>query len=475
MFLSILLYICLVPIFYIISKRFMERSFFLANTYYTEFNIGILCCLCLFLGVVGCRNCFLLNVWRFFEINFDYVLMIFSPTISISLLMLGFLVVSSLCFCFSEVRCEEYLVLLYTIVFIVCVAASFDFISIFVILECINICTYILIASGAINLISIYSSLKYVMVTVASTCFLLIGIVLLYLQYSHFNLMSLKIVFEVEKLSIYENVTIFSICSIFISIMIKLGVFPFYRWLVDVYSGFSNKSVLLVSTLLKMSSLVVLLNVIQTLSCYCSVFSLLLKISGLGSMCLGGLGAVFEWKLNRFVAFAGLFSMGTIFLVVSITQYTVNIIIFFYMVIYNVSIIYLIIFFNSFNVSNDGFFFMTSQPNIYNMDQTISMGHLTNIFSLINLPPFAGFYPKIMIGYLLYVNHNYFLLFMMLLLSMLGVIFFVKLYLVYFTEIKMNIELQIFRFENSLYIISCCFILFNIVVMCVSIYILIKI
>ena len=474
-FLAILLYISLVPIFYIISKRFLERGLFLSNTYAAEYNAGLVCCVCLALSIIALRYSFFLNNWCTFIINFDYLLMIFSPTITISIVSLGFLISVSLVFFFKEVRCEEYLVLLYTIVFIVCVSAAFDFISIFVLLECINICTYILIGSGALNLISIYSSLKYVMVAIISTCFLLIGIVLLYLQYSHFNIISLKLIFRIEYLLPSVGLTSFSIIMIFVSFLIKLGVFPFYKWLIDVYGGFNAKAVLLVSTLLKMSSLVVLMNMIQSVGLYSWYYGIFFKFIGLASMLLGGIGAVFEWKLNRFVAFAGLFSMGTVFLIITQTKYSTNIVIYLYMVIYNISIIYLILVFNSCNVNNDGFFFILSQSNIYNLNQVVSVGHLVNIYSLINLPPFAGFYPKLFISYLLFSNGEFFTLFCMLIISMLGVVFFIKLYMIYFTEIliKLEVEIELYRYFSSLEVLSLFVIAFNFSVVLVSTYFLV--
>jgi multicomponent Na+:H+ antiporter subunit D len=112
-------------------------------------------------------------------------------------------------------------------------ALSNDIFNIYVFMEIASIASYILVVHDA-NKNSAKSSFNYLVIGTIATSFILLGIGLLYIQTGTLNFSDLH-----QKTQILSrSIPIISGCLLIIlGLLIKIGIFPFSAWLIDVYSN----------------------------------------------------------------------------------------------------------------------------------------------------------------------------------------------------------------------------------------------
>lgn len=197
-------------------------------------------------------------------------------------------------------------------------------------------------------------------------------------------------------LFIYFYVTIYQISGFFIgfyiilifSFILKMGIFPFHFWLVQVMRGISWISCIVLSVWQKLAPLLVLRRLINSVN-----YILFFTLGSIGSV-LGGVIGINQSYMRNLMAYSSISHIGWI-----LSGIICSFIIFlFYFLVYSITTISIIFFLNIYNRRN------INSINFVNYPIYILFSISILFLSLGGFPPFIGFYPKL--GVIYYILNN---------------------------------------------------------------------
>lgn len=303
--------------------------------------------------------------------------------------------------------------------------ASTDFLSIYLSLELTSFSFYILTLSRRKSIFSVEAALKYFILGTLASSLLIFGASIIYGFTGTTNLNHLLVI----NLPSIEPHILFGVQLSFLffscGLLFKLGAVPFQVWVPDVYEGAPTYVTAILSVLPKIAIFVVLIRVAQ-ITRLDIWFYWFLNI-GLLSIFVGSLGAIAQTKTKRLFAFSGVSHVG--YALLGLSCGTVNS--------YSSCLLYILVY-----ISTAGFLWglalcvkNTNGRTLYLTDyiqwaQTNPyLGVITIfvIFSLIGIPPFAGFFAKVGIFLGCAEISIYSVIVIGLLLSILGVVYYVRL------------------------------------------------
>lgn len=287
------------------------------------------------------------------------------------------------------------LVLLSTVATFISISLR-NFLLLFCALELQALIGYALVAFDTSNAVSSEGALKYLIIGAVITCVSLFGISFIY----GFN-GSLSFV----RLQTFDAMSIMCIIGflLFLSnIIFKLSAVPFHFWALDVYESAPLFSTAYISTVQKLGILIVFFNIVSNVMDISSslTFSVLLKGIAILSMIIGSLGAIYQTSIMRMLAYSGVLNAG--YVLMGFVVHGDNLIpaSLFYMIIYSASVFCIISLLialvggvNAYKIT------LQSISGIGYTRKSIAAGLTILLFSMIGLPPLAGFFGKYYLFY----------------------------------------------------------------------------
>lgn len=336
-----------------------------------------------------------------------------------------------------------------------------DLILIFLFIELQSLIFFIL-SSVQRKIISFDAGLKYFIFGVIASSFILYGISIFYGIFGTINLHYLGIIFETLYQTENYLISDFYYCFIFIiiGVLIKIGAFPFYYWIPQIYEGSILTITAYFSSISYISYSILLLNFFFQ-SCYYSLglFTNMLWFVCIGSIIVGIMGALYQTKIKKFMAYNSIFNIGFIFLGILNIFLAKNIGL-------NMSLIFIFIFLIFYSFMNTGLWniFLSSIMNkksinylnelkiLYKYNSTIIYAFIVALISISGLPPTVGFLIKFfLIGSAVTTNFKIFV-FIILVSSLLSIFYYlriIKVLLFDFLEINKSIIFQSLNFNES--------------------------
>lgn len=257
--------------------------------------------------------------------------------------------------------------------------------------EILSIPLYILAASNRRNLMSNEAGLKYYLMGSFATCFLLLGITLIYGAYGSFDLGVLKSAIEINGFSSMFITGAFLVLCAFI---FKLGAVPFHFWAPDVYHGSPTVLTAYVSTVVKVAIFGALIKFLFLLGYQSEIHWVqLLTLVSIASMVFGNLLSVSQTNFKRLLAYTGIANAGFV-LIAMLNLDNVS----FSFITYNL-IAYSIASIMAFSIYS----MVKSQTNIDSIEgfsglmvnnRLLAIGMITSMLSFAGIPPLAGFFGK---------------------------------------------------------------------------------
>jgi len=286
---------------------------------------------------------------------------------------------------------EFYLLILFSTMGMVLMATAADIIIIFLGLELMSICFYVLAGFMRKRALSNESALKYFLLGAFATGFLLYGIALIYGASG-----STKISFLVHNYGIISVSPFFwiGIGLLFIGLAFKVGGVPFHMWIPDVYQGAPTPVSGFMSTGGKAAAFAAIILVFLTsdTSLGDGVAKMIIIVSAL-SMIVGNIVAISQTNLKRMLAYSSIAHAGYILVGIAANNQIGKSGVIFYLF--------------SYTFMNLGAFgilsLMEREEKNLSYDDYSGLGFRHPVlaafmsiflFSLAGIPPFAGFFGK---------------------------------------------------------------------------------
>lgn len=383
------------------------------------------------------NNLFLFLILLFLFIIFDLNILVDSNNFNenfLSIIFNFFFLISLILFynyIIKTYNYEELFLLIFILITSKIILFSNNIILIILLLEIQTFSILTLNISNKQNLLKSEATLKYFIISSLASGLLLYSFSNIYniTGLINFNEINLYISFlEINKY--YENNKLYlNFIIFFFAFLIKLGIFPFHNWILDVYDGFSYK-LLFISTILQKPILFYLL--FKIYNCFNIVFiDNFIIIFIIVSIIIGSLGVLNQSNIKKFIAYTSLVTNSYILLIIlnNFLIFKINFII--YIFFYN---ILTILFFYVFINTNKNYLLKYNKyKNIFQFYNMLYLNKyktlllLITLFSFLGLPPFIGFFSKYFIMYMMILNNYIILSLIILLISVISAFYYLRI------------------------------------------------
>nr|WMV00350.1 NADH dehydrogenase subunit 2 [Maoricicada mangu] len=220
---------------------------------------------------------------------------------------------------------------------------------------------------------------------------------------------------------------------IMISLMIKIGCPPFHFWYVSVIEGLSWMVCFILMTIQKVIPMVML----SYLNVNMSLFIIMACIWG----CIGGLGYS---SMRKIIAYSSIYNLSWIFSGIMIINYSWMI----YYFVYSFTLMAVCYMFNMFNINYINQFIMSS----CNFSKSVMM--MIIFMSMGGLPPFLGFFPKLIMIYCLLLNNMLFICILLLMTALIVLFFYLRIVMTTLMMNTISMKSIIIEYSYSYYVVG---------------------
>jgi NADH-ubiquinone oxidoreductase chain 2 len=353
---------------------------------------------------------------------------------------------------------EYSLLFLFVILGTLFLISSNDLVTLFISLELQSYGLYLISASHRDSESATGAALMYFLLGGLSSCFILIGIALLYINSGNTNLDSFYIINNITKTNLsLDNSLFFWYTSLYLitsfllistGLLFKISAAPFHFWSPDVYDGIPTIVTTFVAIIAKIPILILLLDLVYYTgkTSFTFFWTKGILISSLLSLIIGAVLGLTQIKIKRLYAFSTISHVGFILLALSINKLESIQSFMFYLLQYTISNLnafiillclgYLLYFYkNKENVNNKKMKDQYYSPIQY-VEQCKGYGFLNpmlgvsfsiTLFSFIGVPPLVGFFGKQMILLSSLDNGYIFMALIAILTSVIGAVYYLKI------------------------------------------------
>lgn len=348
---------------------------------------------------------------------------------------------------------EYYALVIFATIGMIFMATLTDLVVLFLGVELMSLCLYILAGFMRKKIKSNEAALKYFLLGAFMTGFLVYGIALLYGATNTTN---------IEKILEYYSSSE-SIPSIFwlgtgfliIGLTFKIAAVPFHMWVPDVYEGSPTTISAFMSTGAKAAAFAAFISVFSNNILMDSKIQIILGVLATGSMVVGNIIAISQNNIKRMLAYSSIAHAGYMLIGLAAASEDGKAAIMFYLSAYtlmNIGAFGTIAMFEKDedkNLSFDDYVGLASKYPIHSALMAIFM------FSLIGIPPFAGFFGKYYIFVSAIDSGLTWLAIVGVLMSVVSTYYYLRLVvLMYFKESENILSVNIKAINNSVLFIS---------------------
>lgn len=385
-----------------------------------------------------------------------------------------------------------------------CLFFSTQFIEVFICLECISFCSYVLIGMERVNKLNAITGIRYLILSTIPSCLVILGGIFIYENYGSFILNNVELFLESfapinNDVSFFENVTLFNglksvpitseingywfdhltsleslsqlvgfenlvlhdyflvsiylaIIMVLINLLFKITGAPFHVWAPVIYNQGPLSSVTFLATFSKFIIVLFLINLFTTIFYFAKpIWSYVFLFVSLLSVWCGMIGAFSQQFIKKFFIYSSMTDVG--FLLLGCTFYNIENqkSLFNYLFIYTLSS--LLVWFSFLYLQRDTKFLVNLQ-SMLSKNPILTLIFSLNIFSLAGIPPFGGFFIKLDILIHLVTSSHFFIALLLLLLTVINFYYYLRLIKILYFETysfeKLNKESNKIKYEKLL-------------------------
>lgn len=289
-------------------------------------------------------------------------------------------------------RGEFYILLLFATIGMLLIASANDLIIIFLGIELMSICLYVLAGFIRTKERANEAALKYFLLGAFATGFLLYGIALIYGVVGSTNLASIKNSFAVVS----TNILFLSGAGLLIiGLAFKAAIVPFHMWAPDVYEGASTPVTALMSTGAKAAAMTAFITIfIRTFDFLGGRVNDLVAVLAAASMILGNVVAIAQSNIKRMLAYSGIAHAG--YMLTGIASGTLDgqVGVMYYLVAYTMMNLGAFAIVSIIEGKDDSHLVIEDYTGMNQSHPMLSVVMSIFMFSLAGIPPFSGFFGK---------------------------------------------------------------------------------
>jgi len=335
---------------------------------------------------------------------------------------------------------EFYSLLLFSVVGMMCMAAGFDVVLIFIGLELMAISTYVLVGFLRTDRRSNEAALKYLLLGAFSSGIFAYGLSLFYGLTGSTSLLGIRsglVRMEASHPNHVDPITVIALLTVATGLFFKIAAIPFHQWLPDAYEGAPTSVTGFMSVAVKAAAWAMLLRIfIWGLYPLRPVFVPLLIFVSVLTMTGANLAALTQSNLKRLLAYSSIAHVGYMLLgLVALASVTYPAPAFFdgfkgillYLLVYtfmNLGAFGVIASLRQRNVIGDE---MDDIAGLYFRAPTEAVLMLIFLLSLAGIPPLAGFYGKYFIFLSLIESGHYVLASLAVLYAVFGLYYYMRI------------------------------------------------
>ena len=349
---------------------------------------------------------------------------------------------------------EYYILVQSSVLGMMTMASAQDLLIVFLGLELMSICFYVLAGINRKKLSANEASMKYFLLGAFATGFVVYGIALIYGTTGSTSLRNIM-----ENFSIYSTDIIFimGFVLLLIGFSFKVAAVPFHMWVPDVYQGSSTTVTGLMSTGGKAAAFSVLIILLTAVFAFNSanVFKPYFAAISALSMILGSIIAISQTNLKRMLAYSSISHAGYMLIGLAAgNSYSIAGVIF-YLAVYTFmnlgafGIISIVEGENDTRITLDSFAGLNSKSPVLAALMAVFM------FSLAGIPPLAGFFGKYYVFIGAIQAHLTWLAIVGVLTSVISVYFYIRVVVyMYFRDQVEDFKITLSSFGLSAVVIS---------------------
>lgn len=328
---------------------------------------------------------------------------------------------------------EQFTIIEYALIIVFAVSgatlllSSADLGTIYLCVELQSFSLYIISSMHRNSESSTGSALTYFLLGGLSSCFILLGIALIYANSGLTNLDSIyAIVSDSNKYALYSiwymnNYIFYSLLLISVGFLFKIAAAPFHWWSPDVYDGVPTIVTTFIAILGKIAILVLLLELVHyTSSLFYSTLQFYswntsLSISCLMSLVIGSILGLTQTRIKRLLAYSTISHVGFILMALTVHSIESYQAFLFYLIQYtltNLNVFFIVICigytlyfyytdnseYNNLSEKNNSPIQLISQfKGYFSINPALALCLVITMFSFVGLPPLVGFFAKQMV------------------------------------------------------------------------------
>jgi NADH-quinone oxidoreductase subunit N len=263
-------------------------------------------------------------------------------------------------------------------------------------IEILSISLYALAGSRINNLFSNEAAFKYFLMGSFATCFLLMGIALVYGATQSFNLTAIAM-YASSNVSALPSFFYVGVLMMLVGMCFKISAVPFHFWAPDVYEGSPTYITAFMSTIVKIAAFAAFFRLFSfAFASAISTWSVVLQIITVLTLVIANITAAYQHNVKRMLAFSSVGHAGyTLLALVGGGQQAAGTI-FYYLAVYAVGSI--AAFFVLLQIEkSSGNNQVESFNGLFKKNPLLAVTMTVSLLSLAGIPPLAGFFGKYLV------------------------------------------------------------------------------
>lgn len=207
---------------------------------------------------------------------------------------------------------EYYALILFALAGMMFAASAHDFTLLFVAVELIAVCFYVLTGFQRRHLPSLEAGVKYLIIGALSSGFLVYGMALIYGTAGTLNFTALA----AKAPEVMANrLLLLGLLMVFVGLGFKIAAVPFHIWVPDVYQGSPPPTAAFLAVGSKAAGIVLLIRVLHTaLGSLAERWTAALVVLGMLTILYGALGGIPQRNFRRLLGYSSILNAGFLLL-----------------------------------------------------------------------------------------------------------------------------------------------------------------